>query len=323
MWSIPFDGHAGLPAKLVGSELEFLRSVLASSGDCIKVLGLDGKLLYMTEAGQRLMEVSDFNAIEGCPWPDMWRGSLKDDAEAALASARNGDEGRFAGMADTLAGNPCWWDVRVTPIRSPLGKPEGLLVVSRDITLQKSAEARQRLLMLELAHRVKNILAVVQAMASLSLRDGGDIAQGRDTFNARLFALARAQDALLQNPERYSATVFGLLSPRVTIHGNPEQFTLQGPEIVLGSTLAISFSLVMHELYTNALKFGALTCAQGEVAISWQLSSHAGEQYIRVGVDRIWRPDGQCAHTPRVRLTPDRIQLCHRAGGVYANRLRA
>ena len=75
MSSIPFDGQSGPSAKFVGSELEFLRGVLAASGDCIKVLDLDGKFVYMTDAGQRLMEVSDFNALAGCPWLDMWRGS--------------------------------------------------------------------------------------------------------------------------------------------------------------------------------------------------------------------------------------------------------
>lgn len=294
----PIDGRSGLPAEFLGSELEFLRSVLASSADCIKVLDLDGRLVYMTEAGQKLMEVSDFNAIAGRSWVDNWHGSLKAEAEAAFASACGGGEGRFAGMRDTFAGNPRWWDVRVTPIRSALGKPEGVLVVSRDITPLKNAEAQQRLLTQELAHRVKNILAVVQALASLSLRDGCDMMQGLDTFNARLFALARAQDVLLKHPEPYSATVFGLLSPILAIHGNPEQITLCGPEIVLGSALAISFSLVMHELYTNALKYGALTRAQGAVAISWQLSNHEGEQHFELA----WvESGGPVVNAPAVR----------------------
>ena len=294
----PYDGRSGLPAEFLGSELEFLRSVLASSADCIKVLDLDGKLVYMTEAGQKLMEVCDFNAIAGRSWVDNWHGDLKAEAQAALASASSGGQGRFAGMTDTYAGNPRWWDVRVTPIRSASGKPEGLLVVSRDITAQKNAETQQRLLTQELAHRVKNILAVVQALASLSLRDGCDITQGRDTFNARLFALARAQDVLLQHPERYSATVFGLLSPILAIHANPEQITLRGPEIVLGSALAISFSLVMHELYTNALKHGALTRAQGAVSISWQFSNDAGERYFELA----WvESGGPVVHPPTVR----------------------
>ncbi len=62
------------------ADAEFLRSVLAASGDCIKVLDLDAKLLFMSEGGQRLMEVGDFNAIQGCPWPDFWQDQGNLDA---------------------------------------------------------------------------------------------------------------------------------------------------------------------------------------------------------------------------------------------------
>ena len=59
-------------AEAQRADTEFLRGVLVSSGDCIKVLDLDGKLVFMTEVGQRIMEVGDFNAIKGCPSPDFW-----------------------------------------------------------------------------------------------------------------------------------------------------------------------------------------------------------------------------------------------------------
>jgi len=61
-----------------------MRSLLASSDDCIKVIDLDGKLDFMSEGGQRTMEVSDFNAIRGCPWPDFWVGQGNADAKFAI-----------------------------------------------------------------------------------------------------------------------------------------------------------------------------------------------------------------------------------------------
>ena len=69
-------GHVSVP---VSSQQELLHTLLASSGDCIKILDLDGNLIFMTEAGQRVMEVPDFSAIRGCPWPDFWkaRATLK------------------------------------------------------------------------------------------------------------------------------------------------------------------------------------------------------------------------------------------------------
>ncbi len=126
------------------ADSEFLRSVLAASEDCIKVLDLDGNVTFMSEGGQRVMEVGDFNAIRGCPWPDFWQGDGKDEAKAAVARARGGGSGHFQGPADTMAGNPRWWDVRVTPILDGDGKPEKLLSVSRDITLAKCGEQALR-----------------------------------------------------------------------------------------------------------------------------------------------------------------------------------
>ncbi|MCJ2058733.1 PAS domain-containing protein [Methylobacterium sp. J-048] len=131
-----------LAAETQRADAEFMRGVLASSADCIKVLDLDANLTFMSEGGMRVMEVSDFNAIKGCPWPDFWAGQGNADAIAAVAAARAGGVGHFQGGADTMAGNPRWWDVQVTPILGADGKPERLLSVSRDITEQKTAETK-------------------------------------------------------------------------------------------------------------------------------------------------------------------------------------
>ncbi len=126
-------------SALASSEA-FLRSVLGSSGDCIKVLDLDARLVFMSEGGMRVMEVGDFNAIQGCPWPDFWQGEGHAEARAAVAAARAGGRGHFRGAADTMAGSPRYWDVQVTPIFGPDGTPEKLLSVSRDITGIRAAE---------------------------------------------------------------------------------------------------------------------------------------------------------------------------------------
>lgn len=122
------------------ADAEFLRGILASSGDCIKVLDLDGNITFMSEGGQRVMEVSDFNAIRGCPWPGFWTGPGQISAEAAVEAAKAGKVGHFQGPAETMAGTPRWWDVQVTPILGPNGGVEKLLSISRDITETKTAE---------------------------------------------------------------------------------------------------------------------------------------------------------------------------------------
>ncbi len=129
-----------LAAERQRADAEFLRSVLASSADCIKVLDLDAKLIFMSEGGQRVMEVSDFNAIKNCPWPDFWHGKENDKAVAAIEAAKAGRVGHFQGAAETMAGRSRFWDVQVTPILGANGKPDRLLSVSRDISATIQAE---------------------------------------------------------------------------------------------------------------------------------------------------------------------------------------
>ncbi|MFE8646685.1 PAS domain S-box protein [Sphingomonas sp. NCPPB 2930] len=123
-------------------ESEFMRGVLASSGDCIEVLDLDAKRVYMSEGGQSVMEVDDFAVVRGCPWPDFWEDDGNVSAVAAIAAARAGRAGHFQNFANTFKGRRRFWDVQVTPILGRDGLPERLLAVSRDITGTKEAERR-------------------------------------------------------------------------------------------------------------------------------------------------------------------------------------
>ncbi|MCY7315232.1 MAG: PAS domain-containing protein [Rubrivivax sp.] len=119
----------------------FARSVVEFSPDCMKGLTLDGRLLWMNNNGQRLMEVGDFATLRGCDWSSLWEaGGPRVQAKAALASARAGGIGRFTGFCLTAAGKPRWWDVAVTAIPGQDGRAEQLLAVSRDVTEQRAFE---------------------------------------------------------------------------------------------------------------------------------------------------------------------------------------
>jgi PAS domain S-box-containing protein len=129
-----------LAAEAQRADAEFLRGLLASSADCIKVLDVDGRITFMTENGRKMLHVQDFGAIAGCPWPDFWDGPGKADVRAALETARAGGVGHFQGEAATMAGVLKYWDVQVTAIPGADGKPEKILAVSRDITKTRDAE---------------------------------------------------------------------------------------------------------------------------------------------------------------------------------------
>ncbi|GAA3718440.1 hypothetical protein GCM10022268_28440 [Sphingomonas cynarae] len=136
-------------------DAEFLRGILASSDDCIKILDLDGDLLSMTEGGMKVMEVTDFEAIRGCAWTSFWTDQGNADAKAAVETARHGGTAHFRGPANTMAGTPRWWDVKVTPILGLDGKPDKLLAVSRDVSVQRRGEVNRDAL-LELGDRLRD-----------------------------------------------------------------------------------------------------------------------------------------------------------------------
>lgn len=151
------------------------------------------------------------------------------------------------------------------------GTPMRFTGAAIDITDRKLAEHHRNLLAEELAHRVKNMLAMVLAIANQTLRDGVSIADAKRTFAARLQALARAQD-VLTGKGGVGAELHEVIRTAIEPHsGGTEQFRLTGPDIVMAPRPALSFALTLHELATNAAKYGALTSPKGQVDINWRI----------------------------------------------------
>ncbi|MER0238327.1 HWE histidine kinase domain-containing protein [Fulvimarina sp. MAC8] len=388
----------------------FLRSVLSFSTDCIKVLDLDGNLLFMSEGGKRVMEVGDFQSIRGCPWPTFWAGEWREKADRAVATAKAGGCGHFQGSAPTLAGTTKWWDVRVTPIVEESGQITRLLSISRDITQEKLLETRladsekrlsaalsaagvvgiwdydiaadrihadENLLRLyglnkpvspegfnpreietriheddlalyrenfsaaivgnsdfdcefriagvgntyrwmlargrtnrnesglvdrfsgavvditdrklaqergqivnrELAHRIRNLLSVVGAIVSQTLRHTQTTSEGQKAISKRLQALDRAQDVLLQE-EITGSAIHNVVSAAVEPHlRRTTLLSVEGLPLVLKSNQLLGLSLAMHELATNAVKYGALSRDGGKLSLHWSTrANESGER---------------------------------------------
>lgn len=119
---------------------EFKNQILRSSADCIKVLDLQGRLQYMNDAGQTLLEIKDLNAYTNKPWSEFWNGEDRDAALAALEAAKAGDIGKFVGFCPTTGGQAKWWDVQVTPMLDTQGYCRRFLAISRDITAYKQVQ---------------------------------------------------------------------------------------------------------------------------------------------------------------------------------------
>lgn len=163
-----------------------------------------------------------------------------------------------------------------TPLFAPGGELAGAINILVDITERKRAEDLQKTLLDELNHRVKNTLATVQSLAAHSFHDVGDPAGMRQAFEARLMALSSAHNRLAER--RWEAAdlrdlAAGVLAP----YGGGEVILCEGPQVQLSTRASVTFAMVLHELATNAAKYGALSTPQGRLLLHW---SHQGENLL-------------------------------------------
>jgi two-component system CheB/CheR fusion protein len=168
--------------------------------------------------------------------------------------------------------------VQAAPLRDASGRIVGAVSAGLDITERKRAEEHRQLLLNELNHRVKNTLAMVQSIAAQSFRRGKADTVGRETFEARLLALSRAHD-VLTNESWEGANLDEIVAQAIAPYsgGHPSHFQVQGPQVRLSAKMALSIGMALHELATNAAKYGALSNDKGSVSIVWQTQSGGRE----------------------------------------------
>lgn len=123
-----------------------LDSLLDQSKDCIKVLDLDGRLVFMSANGMNAMEIDDFRAVANRSWREFWPAPSKPKVDNAVLSARSGSSYRFQGFCPTAAGTDKWWDVSVSPLLDQHGNPHQIIATSRDISHKFSDSGREEAL---------------------------------------------------------------------------------------------------------------------------------------------------------------------------------
>ena len=156
------------------------------------------------------------------------------------------------------------------------GRPALILIAQEDVTERKELERHQHLLVSELSHRVKNTLAVVHAIATNSLRGSTTLEQFSEAFLGRIEALGRAHDMVLKSGLlgiQLGSIVDQALKPFQT-GGQIE--IVAGPSVELGQAASQSLTMILHEMATNAIKYGALSISAGKVAIDWRVDPNGG-----------------------------------------------
>ncbi len=166
----------------------------------------------------------------------------------------------------------------VSLMRDRSGKTIGIAKVGRDITQAKNAERMQKLLIGELSHRVKNTLATVQAIANQTLKNCENPEEIVKGINGRIGALAKAHSVLTDNSWE-GADLSTLMHDQLLLGGaDADRISCSGPSVILDPQAALHFSLILHELGTNARKYGSLSEPQGRVAVDWSVEKR--DSYI-------------------------------------------
>ncbi len=279
-----------------------LRDLLEALPAAVYTTDAEGHITFFNRAA---VDMAGRVPQQGDKWCVTWRlfhpdGSPLPHDECPMAIALK--EGRSVRGAEAIAERPDGSRVPFIPYPTPLHDADGRLIgainMLVDITERKRAENRQRTLIDELNHRVKNTLATVQSLAAQTARHAEGAQDLYEKLEARLLALSRAHD-LLTRRHWENAPLNGLLSEILSpiSHGGTERIQIEGPSIYLSTREALNLTMVLNELATNAVKFGALSVAGGSVGVNWKMERHADTKQLVI----TWREFGGPAVTRPTR----------------------
>lgn len=250
-----------------------LAAIVESSQDAIISHDLDGTITSWNSGAEQLYGCAASEALgkslsavigETLPtnWSDLRMMLASDKTLAHFDSTRAGKDGQ-----------PIEISVTISPVKGSSGVIVGASFVARDISERKAAERKSALLLGELDHRVKNILAIVSAVVSQTLKTTPDPKAFAADVGSRVEAIARAHSLLTQSGQgdvSLRAIVETELAP---YNHSDDKVVIMGPEIVLTPRAALSLAMAIHELASNAAKYGALSRDAGRLTVRWQTAA--------------------------------------------------
>jgi two-component system CheB/CheR fusion protein len=271
--------------KRADLDAQRLASIVESSDDAIISKALDGIITSWNRGAERVFGYTAEEAI-GKPVTILIPEDRMNEELEILGRIRRGKRvDHYDTVRRRKDGSLIDISLTVSPLKNADGRIVGASKIARDITERKRAQDQQELLVNEMQHRIKNSLATIQAIATQTLNQN---AEERNAFIARLHALGSAHDLLTSETwERapLRAIVTRALEPfQERLH---ERITLDGPaDLWLDSTKSVVVAMALHELATNAIKYGALSNGGGRVSIAWERQFQANR------VKLVWQESG-------------------------------
>lgn len=281
--------------KVKESEARFRALVSATSDviyrmspDWLEMRKFDGRSFLADAGGPTINWMDDYLLPED-------HSDIREVIDRAIADRAPFQLEHRVRQADGSIG---WTFSRAVPIFSENGELEEWFGCASDVTDRRRANEHLRLAINELNHRVKNTLAMVQAMARRTFRDASDLPAAQERFAARLVALAQANDLL--TGERWVGASLGDAIRQATQPHQPDSARVRigGPDIRITPKTALALALATHELCTNAIKYGAWSNDEGIVDIGWSIAEpREGERRL----DIEWRESGGPIVTPPMK----------------------
>jgi two-component system CheB/CheR fusion protein len=273
-----------------------LAAIVESSEDAIISHDLDGLITSWNTGAQKIYGYAEAEII-GEPMSTLLADDQIDEWPASLARLRKGEPiTNFDISRTTKDGRAIHLSLMISPIRDDAGKIVGASAVARDIAERKAAEERALLLMAELDHRVKNILAVVSAVVSQTLHSGGLPKTISAEIEGRVMAIARAHNLLTEHGGT-EGSLRDLIATELRPYEHVNNISLAGADVILTSNASLTLALAVHELATNAAKYGALSVAGGQLSVSWRILDERSPQQLVIE----WRETGGPPVTPPSR----------------------
>jgi PAS domain S-box-containing protein len=300
--ALPLDGVTGLcavvtdlteqkRAEAIAAAERLMRSILEQATDAMVVCNVHGVITHANFAAGRLAPGQLVNR----PFTDAF--ALV--AEPSSQSAQNGDDPiavliANAGRGESSygievrpaqdGGRPAHFLLSAGPLYTDRREPAGCIVTLTDISGRKRAEEHQKLLIAELNHRVKNNLAVVQSIVSQTMRTSPSLNSFEDALYGRLSALALGHSALTETG--WTQVDFAELVDQVVAPFCGEEaakrFRVSGPSFDLSARGVLSLAMILHELGTNAVKYGALSKTEGTLDLEWELVRRDGKDWVKL-----------------------------------------
>ena len=261
---------------------DVLHAVLSESQDCIKLVTPGGDIEYINDYGMRALQLDTFAEATAHPWSKLWPEENRAQVSDSVARASKGHRNRFEAFRPSKGGRGKWWDVSVSPVYDDEGDVSRLLVISREVTEQVHRRLNDRLrreeaereadhasdIAREMRHRLKNQLAVVASVTKLLARNSDSADELCGKVENKLFALAQAQDLLTVHREAPIGSREAV-EEVLSASGAGERIEVTGiPDMPVGDDTMQQIALVLGELQTNSLKYGALSARGGKITLT-------------------------------------------------------